>query len=170
MAGATGLAVALGAMPAPAAQDLGGLKGTIKIDGSSTVYPITEAVAEEFKAAAPGVRVTVGISGTGGGFKKFTVGEIDISDASRPIKKKELDTARENQIDFIEVPIAYDGLSIVVNRANTWVSHLTVDEIRRIFLDGSSVRTWQDLRPEWPARPLRLYAPGTDSGTFDYFK
>jgi phosphate transport system substrate-binding protein len=155
---------------APAGEDYSTLKGAVKIDGSSTVYPITEAVAEEFKAVAPNVRVTVGISGTGGGFKKFTVGETDISDASRPIKKKELDTARENSIDFLEIPVAYDGLSLVVNKANTWVNHLSVDEIRRIFLDGSSVRTWKDVRPEWPATAIRLYAPGTDSGTFDYFK
>ena len=150
--------------------DLSSLKGTIKIDGSSTVYPITEAVAEEFKTVAPGVRVTVGISGTGGGFKKFTVGETDISDASRPVKKAEIDLAKQNSIEFIELPVAYDGLSIVVNKANYWVDHLTLDEIKKIFVEGGGAKTWKDLRPEWPDRAIKIYSPGTDSGTFDYFK
>ncbi|MHC4652777.1 MAG: PstS family phosphate ABC transporter substrate-binding protein, partial [Planctomycetota bacterium] len=150
--------------------DLGRLRGTIKIDGSSTVYPITEAVAEEFAEVAPRVRVTVGISGTGGGMKRFAVGDTDISDASRPIKKKELDKAIENGVEFVEIPVAYDGLSIVVNQANYWVDRLTVDELKRIFLDGSSVGTWRDVRPGWPGLPIKIYAPGTDSGTFDYFK
>jgi len=148
----------------------GKLAGSVKIDGSSTVYPITEAVAEEFGDVHPRVRVTVGISGTGGGFKRFVTGETDISDASRPIKKKEYDAAVAHGVQFIEVPIAYDGLSIVVNRKNTWCGDLTVDELKLIFLDGSSVKTWKDIRPDWPAVPLKIYAPGTDSGTFDYFK
>ncbi|MBL4686829.1 MAG: PstS family phosphate ABC transporter substrate-binding protein [Nannocystaceae bacterium] len=146
------------------------LKGAVKIDGSSTVYPITEAVAEEFGAEYGRVRVTVGISGTGGGFKRFSVGETDISDASRPIKKKELDKAIENGVEFIEIPVAYDGLSIVVNKDNDFVDALTIDELKAIFLDGSKVKTWQDVRPEWPAIAVKIYAPGTDSGTFDYFK
>jgi len=146
------------------------LTGSVKIDGSSTVYPITEAVAEEFGAENRRVRVTVGISGTGGGFKRFVVGETDISDASRPIKKKEYDVAVAHGIEFIEIPVAYDGLSIVVNKENTWCTDITVDELKRVFLDGSSVTTWQDIRPEWPAVPIKIYAPGTDSGTFDYFK
>jgi phosphate transport system substrate-binding protein len=150
--------------------DLRRLRGAIKIDGSSTVYPITEAVSEEFAEAAPRVRVTVGISGTGGGFKRFAVGETDISDASRPIKHKEYQVTVENKVDFIEIPVAYDGLSIVVNRANYWVDHLTVDELKKIFLDGSPVKTWKDVRPDWPATAIKIYAPGTDSGTFDYFK
>jgi len=146
------------------------LRGAIKIDGSSTVYPITEAVAEEFAEAAPRVRVTVGISGTGGGFKRFAIGETDISDASRPIKAKEYNVTVENGVDFIEIPVAYDGLSIVVNKANYWVDQLTVDDLKKIFLDGSPVKTWQDVRPGWPATAIKIYAPGTDSGTFDYFK
>lgn len=146
------------------------LTGSVKIDGSSTVYPITEAVAEEFGAENRRVRVTVGISGTGGGFKRFVAGETDISDASRPIKKKEYDAAIANRIEFIEVPVAYDGLSFVVNKENTWCNDITVDELKRIFLDGSAVRTWKDIRPEWPSVPIKIYAPGTDSGTFDYFK
>jgi phosphate transport system substrate-binding protein len=146
------------------------LSGTIKIDGSSTVYPITEAVAEEFKKAAPKVNVTVGISGTGGGFKKFAVGETDISDASRPIKKEEHEKAVASRIEYIELPVAYDGLSFVVNPKNTWATDLTVDEIKKIFKDGSTVKTWKDVRSTWPDKAIKLYSPGTDSGTFDYFK
>ncbi|MFQ5472220.1 MAG: PstS family phosphate ABC transporter substrate-binding protein [Dehalococcoidia bacterium] len=163
-------ASALFSLPQAEAQELSHLKGDIRINGSSTVYPITEAVAEEFAEAAPDVRVTVGISGTGGGFKRFAVGETDISDASRPIKKKELENAVENGVDFIEIPVAYDGLSIVVNTENYWVDQLTIDELKRIFLDGTTVTTWKDVRPEWPDLELKIYAPGTDSGTFDYFK
>lgn len=146
------------------------LKGSIKIDGSSTVYPITEAVAEEFAGVCPRVRVTVGISGTGGGMKRFTVGETDISDASRPIKGKENQIARRNGVEFIEIPVAYDGLSIVVNKRNTWVDQLTVDDLKKIFLDGSGTSTWKDINSDWPDVPFSIYAPGTDSGTFDYFK
>ncbi len=146
------------------------LKGSVKIDGSSTVYPITEAVAEEFGAEYRKVRVTVGISGTGGGFKRFSTGETDISDASRPIKKKELDKAVENGVEFIEIPVAYDGLTIVVNKDNDFIDKLSVDDLKKIFLDGTTVKTWQDINPAWPAVQIKLYAPGTDSGTFDYFK
>lgn len=146
------------------------LKGKVAIDGSSTVYPITEAVAEEFGDVNGEVRVTVGISGTGGGFKRFVAGETDISDASRPIKAKELAAAMSSGVDFIEIPVAYDGLSIVVNKSNDWATDLTVDELKKIFLDGSPVKTWKDVRDTWPAEPIKLFAPGTDSGTFDYFK
>jgi len=146
------------------------LSGVIRIDGSSTVYPITEAVAEEFAEAAPRVKVTVGISGTGGGFKRFTVGETDISDASRPIKAAEYEAAVSNGVEFIEIPVAYDGLSVVVNKDNYWVDYLTVDELKMMFLDGGRVQTWRDVRPEWPEAPIAFYSPGTDSGTFDYFK
>jgi phosphate transport system substrate-binding protein len=145
------------------------LKGAVKCDGSSTVMPITSAAAEEFKAAAPNVNVTVGVSGTGGGFKRFCAGETDISNASRPIKKEEHDKAVENKIDYIELPIAFDGLSIVVNTSNTWVDKLTIDEIRKIYLEGGA-KTWADVRAGWPTTPLKIYSPGTDSGTFDYFK
>ncbi len=145
------------------------LKGAVKCDGSSTVSPITSAAAEEFKAAAPNVNVTVGVSGTGGGFKRFCAGETDISNASRPIKKEEHDKAVENKIDYIELPIAFDGLSIVINNKNTWVDKLTIDEIRKIYLEGGA-KTWADVRSGWPTTPLKIYSPGTDSGTFDYFK
>lgn len=147
----------------------GQLSGTVSLDGSSTVYPISEAVAEEFNAVAPRVRVTVGVSGTGGGFKKFLAKETDINDASRPIKESEMQTAESMGIEYIEIPVAFDGLSVVINVNNDWVDHLTVEELQRIWQPGSMVDSWDDIRPEWPAEPLRLYGPGTDSGTFDYF-
>ncbi len=145
------------------------LKGTVSLDGSSTVFPISEAVAEEFLAVQPRVRVTVGVSGTGGGFKKFLAGETDINDASRPIKPSELKIAEEGDIRFIELPVAFDGLSIVVNKNNHWVDSLTVAELGRVWQPGSTIKNWNDIRSEWPAKPIRLYGPGPDSGTFDYF-
>lgn len=145
------------------------MQGTVVIDGSSTVFPITEAVAEEFGKVRPRVRVTVGISGTGGGFKKYSNGETDISDASRPIKQKEIEKAHDNNIEFIELPVAFDGLSVVVSKENTWLDHLTVDELHRIWMPGSTVKTWNDIRAEWPNKEINLFGPGTDSGTFDYF-
>lgn len=145
------------------------LRGTVSLDGSSTVYPISEAIAEEFLSVAPRVRVTVGVSGTGGGFKKFLSREIDINDASRVIKNSEVEEARANGIDYLEIPVAFDGLSVVVNPNNTWVDYLTVDELRMIWQPGSMVDSWDDIRPNWPQQPIRLYGPGTDSGTFDYF-
>lgn len=146
------------------------LAGNVRVDGSSTVYPITEAAAEEFGKEHRNVRVTVGISGTGGGFKRFVAGETDISDASRPILKAEADTASKNGIDFIELPVAYDGLSIVVNQENTWAKDITVEEIKKIYADGGPVRSWKDVRSDYPDVPIKIYSPGTDSGTFDYFK
>jgi len=145
------------------------LSGTVKVDGSSTVFPITEAVAEEFQIANPKVRVTVGISGTGGGFKKFYAGEIDVSDASRPIAAAEMEAAAKNGVEYVELPVAYDGLSIVVNPRNTFVSSLTVEELKKIWQPESTVKLWSDVRPEWPAKPISLYGAGHDSGTFDYF-
>ncbi|MDI6715989.1 MAG: PstS family phosphate ABC transporter substrate-binding protein [Actinomycetota bacterium] len=147
----------------------GNLSGTIKIDGSSTVAPISEAVAEEFMTVNPGVKVIVGISGTGGGFKKFTSGETDISDASRPIEDAEKALAKKNGIEYIEIPVAYDGISIVVNKNNNWAKDITVNELKKIWEPNSQVKTWKDIRPEWPNEKLILYGPGTDSGTFDYF-
>ncbi len=145
------------------------LAGTVKIDGSSTVYPVSEAVAEEFNKTNPKVEVTIGVSGTGGGFKKFTIGETDISNASRPIKDSEKEQAAANKIEYIELNVAYDGLSVVVNKDNTWVDYLTVEELKKIWEPESKVKTWKDVRPEWPAEEIKLYGPGTDSGTFDYF-
>ncbi|MAR29358.1 MAG: phosphate ABC transporter substrate-binding protein [Candidatus Marinimicrobia bacterium] len=146
------------------------LSGVVKVDGSSTVFPITEAVAEEFGKVHPKVRVTVGISGTGGGFKKFCTGEIDINDASRHIKGKEIDKAKANNIEYIEIPVAYDGLSVVVNKNNNFIDYLTVDELNAIWKANSTMKLWSDVRSEWPSKPIKLYGPGTDSGTFDYFK
>jgi phosphate transport system substrate-binding protein len=146
-----------------------GLQGDVRIDGSSTVYPITEAVAEEFQKIHPNVRVTVGIAGTGGGFKRFTVGETDISDASRPIDATEAEIAAQNKIEFIELPVGFDGLSVMVNPANDFVTSLAVADLKKIWEPGSTVKLWSDVRSGWPARAIHLYGPGTDSGTFDYF-
>ena len=148
---------------------MNGLHGTVKVDGSSTVFPITEAVAEEFGKMYPRVRITVGVSGTGGGFKKYTLGEIDINDASRPIKGKEIKKTSKNNIDFVELPVAFDGLSVVVSKDNTWVDNLTKEELNMIWKPESSVNTWSGGREGWPTEPIKLYGPGTDSGTFDYF-
>jgi phosphate transport system substrate-binding protein len=145
------------------------LSGAISIDGSSTVYPITEAVAEEFGKANPNVRVTVGIAGTGGGFKKFGAGETDVSDASRPIKASEAEICAKGGVEYIELPVAFDGLSVVINPANDWCDRLTVDELHKIWMPDSKVKKWSDVRAGWPDKPITLYGPGTDSGTFDYF-
>lgn len=152
----------------PAAAE-SGLTGVVSLDGSSTVYPISEAVAEEFLTEAPDVRTTVGVSGTGGGFKRFLAGETDINDASRPISDSEKETATTSGFEYLEIAVAYDGLSVVVNPANTWVDHLTMAELRMIWQPGSTVDSWNDIRAEWPDQPIRLYGAGTDSGTFDYF-
>ena len=146
--------------------------GLIKIDGSSTVFPVTEAVAEEFQKAKQGkVHVTVGISGTGGGFKKFVRGEIDISDASRPILKEEMEQARANGIEYIELPVCFDALSVVVNPQNDWVSSITVEELKKIWEPEAQgkITNWNQIRSEWPNEKISLFGAGTDSGTFDYF-
>ncbi len=145
------------------------LKGKVVIDGSSTVYPITMAVAEEFKKVQPNVEVSVAMAGTGGGMKKFVAGEIDICDASRPIKQEEKDKAKANGIDYIEFEIAYDGITVVVNKDNTWADSITIDELNKIWEKDSTVKTWKDVNSAWPAEPIKLYGPGTDSGTFEYF-
>ena len=144
---------------------------TIKVDGSSTVFPITEAVAEEYRKAGNPAQVTVGVSGTGGGFKKFWAGESDISDASRPIKPSEVEQCIKNGVEYIELPIAYDGLAIVVNPKNTWLSSITTEQLKKIWEPEAQgvVMKWSDVDPTWPATPLRLYGPGVDSGTYDYF-
>ena len=140
----------------------------IKIDGSSTVYPITEAVAEEFQKVSK-VKVTVGESGTGGGFKKFCRGETEISDASRPIKQKEIDECKAAGIQFIELPIAYDALTVVVNAKNDWVKSLSVAELNQIWKSGSSIKSWKQVNSAYPDEKMALFGPGTASGTFDYF-
>ncbi len=143
----------------------------ISIDGSSTVFPITEAVAEEYRAEAKDVRVTVGVSGTGGGFKKFSRGETDISDASRPIKDEEAATCKENGISYIELSVAYDGLAVIINPENDWLKSITVAELKKIWEPSAkgTIMNWNQIRPEWPNEKIELYGPGTASGTFDYF-
>ena len=155
---------------APAQDGLKGLKGKISVDGSSTVAPMSVKAADMFLEKCPKVEVPVGISGTGGGFKRFTIGETDISDASRPIKLKEFKKCVENGVGFIELPVAYDGLTIVVNKKNTWVDQLTVDQLKMIFRDDIKAKTWSDVNSEWPKKKIKIFSPGTDSGTFDYFK
>ncbi len=144
----------------------------IKVDGSSTVFPITEAVAEEFQKEKQGkVNVTVGISGTGGGFKKFVRGEIDVADASRPMLTEELAQAKANGIEFIELPIAFDALTVVVNNQNNWVTSMTVADLKKIWEPGAQgkITHWNHVRPEWPNEKIALFGAGADSGTFDYF-
>ncbi len=159
-----------GAGPPPAAETPAAqLSGTIQIDGSSTVFPISEAVAEEFGREQRNVRVTVGVSGTGGGFKRFCAGETDISNASRPIKDSEKETCARAGIEWLELPVAFDGLSVMVNPENDFVDCLTVEELKRVWEPGSRINNWSQVRAEFPDQGLTLYGPGTDSGTFDYF-
>jgi len=145
------------------------LEGTIEIDGSSTVYPVTEAVAEEFALDFPEVRIPVGVSGTGGGFKRFCAGEIAISNASRTIKDSEAEACKAAGVEYVELEVTYDGLSVIVNPQNDWVDYLTVAELNAIFKPASTVKTWKDVRAEWPEEEIKIYSPGSDSGTFDYF-
>jgi phosphate transport system substrate-binding protein len=144
----------------------------IKIDGSSTVFPVTEAVAEEFQNESQGkVKVTVGISGTGGGFKKFVRGETDVQNASRPILKAELDAASQGGIEFIELPICYDALTIAVNPKNTWLKSITIADLKKMWEPSAQVNvtTWKQVNAAWPASAFKLFGAGSDSGTFDYF-
>ncbi|HSM64494.1 MAG TPA: PstS family phosphate ABC transporter substrate-binding protein [Gillisia sp.] len=149
----------------------GEASGSISIDGSSTVYPITEAVAEEFRAVQPEVDVTIGVSGTGGGFQKFGRGEINISDASRPIKAEEAAVAKENNISFVELEVAYDGLAVVINQENDWATTFTVEELKKIWEPAAQgkIKKWNQINPAWPNEEIHLFGPGVASGTFDYF-
>jgi phosphate transport system substrate-binding protein len=146
------------------------LQGKILVDGSSTVFPISEAAASEFRKKYPNVNIPVGSSGTGNGFERFITGQIEISDASRPIKKEEWQEAKKANVPFVEIPIAYDGLTIVVHKNNDWVDQLTVDELKKIFTESGKAKNWSDVRAGWPERAISIFAPGTASGTFDYFK
>jgi phosphate transport system substrate-binding protein len=149
--------------------DYGKLSGEVRIDGSSTVFPISQAVAEEFGKVAKGVRVNVGLSGTGGGFEKFCRGEIQVADASRPINQKEKDACAANQItDVVELQVGIDALTVVLNPANTWATCITTKELNLLYRLGGAAR-WSDVRPEWPAENIKFYYPGPDSGTFTYF-
>jgi phosphate transport system substrate-binding protein len=144
--------------------------GLVKLDGSSTVFPLSQAVGEEYQRAGKG-DVTVGRSGTGGGFKIFCRGEIDITGASRPIKKEEIEACASSGVEYIELAVAYDGLAVVVNKGNTWVDHLTVDELKKMWAPeaADTIKNWSQIRDGWPDKPLALFGAGTDSGTYDYF-
>ncbi len=143
----------------------------ISIDGSSTVYPATEAVAEEFRAEDPDVNVTIGVSGTGGGFKKFGRGEVDIANASRPIKQEEMDLAKENNITYVGLEVGNDGLAVVVHPENDWVTCFTVEELKKIWEPAAqgTIKRWNQINPAWPDEEILLFGPGVASGTFDYF-
>ncbi len=147
------------------------LSGTIQVDGSSTVFPVTEAVAEEYRTEQPDVKVTIGVSGTGGGFKKFSRGETNISNASRPIKDIEIEACKENNITYVELEVAYDGLAVLVNPENTWVDSFTIEELKKIWEPAAQgkIMKWNQIRPEWPNEEIHLFGPGVASGTYDYF-
>jgi phosphate binding protein len=169
--GATATAAA-GKIVEPANKaDLAKLKGEIIADGSSTVYPVTQAAAEEFRTYAKDVRISVGIAGTGGGFQKFCNGETDVQDASRPISVTEAEACKNKGIEYIELPVAYDGLAVVVSPQNTWAACLTKAELKKIWEPAArgTITNWNQVRSSFPDAPLRLFGPGTDSGTFDYF-
>jgi phosphate transport system substrate-binding protein len=175
-AAAAGLALVLSACGgadagngATGGENGGDLSGTIQIDGSSTVAPLSEAAAELFQDENPGVRVVVGTSGTGGGFSKFCTGETDISDASRPIKEEEAAVCEENGIAYEQVTVANDGLAVVVNPENDWAECLTTEQLAAVWGPDSTVSSWNEVDPSFPDEPLALFGPGTDSGTFDYF-
>jgi phosphate transport system substrate-binding protein len=146
-------------------------KGTIAIDGSSTVFPLSEAVAEEFGKQPGAARVTVGVSGTGGGFSKFCAGETDLSDASRPISAKEIEKCKEKGVEYIEIPVAYDGVVIAVNPQNTWAQQVTVEDLKKLWAPEAqnTVKKWKEVRAEWPDAEIHLFGAGVDSGTYDYF-
>ena len=143
----------------------------VKIDGSSTVYPITEAVAEAYRAEHPDVKVTAGFSGTGGGFKKFGRGDIDINDASRPIKESEIKACEENKIKYIGLKVAFDGLAVIVSKENTWLEHITVEELKKLWEPEAQgkIKKWNQINAKWPNADIHLYGPGVASGTYDYF-
>ena len=166
--GMVGLA-ACGASETSTSDTMAELSGVIEIDGSSTVAPISQAVAEEFEKINGDTQPIVGISGTGGGFKRFTAGETDISDASRTIKEAEATTAADNGIEYLELKVGTDGLSVMVSPQNDFVDCLTMDQLHDIWKPGSTVQKWSDVNPEWPDRDIRLYGADSDSGTFDYF-
>jgi phosphate transport system substrate-binding protein len=172
LASATAIVLALVAVGCNTQGSSGGSEGAtgaVKIDGSSTVFPITEAIAEEFKAAEPDVDVRVGQSGTGGGFEKFCRGEIDIADASRAIEEDEQAACQQEGVEWVELKTALDGISVAVNTENDFADCLTVEELKEIWEPDSTVRTWNDVRDDWPDEEITLYGPGSDSGTFDFF-
>ncbi len=145
------------------------LEGTIGVDGSGTVFPLSEAVAEEFLKVEPRVKVTVGESGTGGGFKKFATGVIDICDASREIKESEIALCKENGIEYVRITVALDGITVVVNKDNTWAQTMTTEELKKLWEPNSTVTKWSDIRADWPNEEIHLYGPNTSHGTYDFF-
>jgi phosphate transport system substrate-binding protein len=169
LVGVAALAAAAWAATGSARPFSGAVSGTLTADGSSTVAPFATAAAESFQRANRGARVTVGISGTGGGFERFCKGETDMSNASRPIKYSEAKKCQDGGIRYIQFLVANDGISLVANKSNTWANCLTVDELKKIWDRGSKVDNWKDVRAGFPDVPLKLYGPGTDSGTFEFF-
>lgn len=163
--------LALGSAPALAQEtDLSTLSGSVEIDGSSTVAPVTEAVAEEFRlAGAENVEVVLNVSGTGGGFERFCNGETDISNASRPISESEMELCAENGVEYYLFEVGQDGITVVVNPANTFLTCISTEDLAAIWEEGSTITTWADINPDYPADPIALYGPGPDSGTFDFF-
>lgn len=172
MSAMIGSALVLGACGAQGGAENGSgeqLSGSVKMDGSSTVAPIMEAVNEEYAAAQPDVKVSIGVSGSGGGFEKFIAGETDLSNASRPIKDEEKQKLEEAGIDFTEFEVAKDGLTIVVNKENDWAKDMTVEDLQKLWVEDGKTKKWSDINPEWPDEEVKFYSPGTDSGTYDYF-
>ncbi|CAM4131379.1 phosphate ABC transporter substrate-binding protein [Bacillus manliponensis] len=142
----------------------------VRVDGSSTVFPIMEAVAEEYTKYDPSVKISISISGTGGGFHRFGKGEVDLNNASRPIKEEEEQFVKKNQITYTPFQLAYDGLTIIVNRNNTWVDNLSLEELKALWQENGSAKQWSNIHPKWPRERISFYAPGVDSGTYDYFQ
>jgi phosphate transport system substrate-binding protein len=172
MSAMIGSALVLGACGAQGGAENGSgeqLSGSVKMDGSSTVAPIMEAVNEEYAATQPDVKVSIGVSGSGGGFEKFIAGETDLSNASRPIKDEEKQKLEEAGIDFTEFEVAKDGLTIVVNKENDWAEDITVEDLQKLWIEDGTTKKWSDINPEWPDEEVKFYSPGTDSGTYDYF-
>ncbi|WP_175991029.1 PstS family phosphate ABC transporter substrate-binding protein [Bacillus sp. Marseille-Q1617] len=171
MTAMVGSALLLGACGAGGGAESNGeqLSGTVKVDGSSTVAPIAEAINEEYAGVQPDVKVSIGVSGSGGGFEKFIAGETDLSNASRPIKDEEKSSLEEAGIDFTEFKVANDGLSVVVNKDNDWVEEMTMEDLRKLWLEDGKTKKWSDINPEWPDEEVKFYSPGTDSGTYDFF-
>ena len=165
----SGLSLLLAACGGAAGGSSGGVTGKIAIEGSSTVYPITTRVSDEFSGENPDVDISVGDAGTSEGFEAFCKGDTDISDASRPIEAEEIQACKENGVEYIELPVALDGISVVVNQQNDFAKDITLDELNKLWEPDSNVSTWKQIRSEWPDQPIELYGPGTESGTFDFF-
>lgn len=166
------LILVIGALAACGGNNTGGntdLSGSVDIDGSSTVQPIMEVITYEYREEAPNVETSLSVSGTGGGFKKFTRGETDLSNASRPIQEEEKNEAKANNIDYKELKVALDGLSVVVSQKNDFIEDISVEQLREIFVAEKGNKKWSDINPDWPDKPIKIYSPGHDSGTFDYF-